>query len=447
MARFGFVWRLAMIVVAALLVVQALALGAYHLQRNRSVEAGFRLPLADQVAALVRLLDELDEQRRPLALRAFSGAGLTAGIYPAALPTERTGSRLPRLEEVLVQRIGGEGRPVSARLLRDEPDEAGERRPLRNLIGDEVRMEVGLADGSKLVVEARGDLTVRVLGLPVGILAGLIALAVATFAILAVVREVRPLAALASRVERFGRMLEPTSLPEKGAPDVRMLIRSFNAMQGRIVNLVRGRALVVGAIAHDLRTYLTRLRLRADGIEDAEQRAAALLDLEDMEALLEDSLAFARSTFADGGVGTADLRRIVERECEERTAMGEAVSVDLPPGPVPVSGSAPALRRVVANLLDNAIKYGGRADVTLSGADGSAELLVDDAGPGIPEHERARVFEPFSRLEASRNRDLGGAGLGLTIAAHVVESLGGTIAVDTSPAGGARLRLRLPRAA
>ncbi|BBK42461.1 hypothetical protein STVA_24810 [Allostella vacuolata] len=443
--RLGFVWRLGMIVIGALLLVQVLALGAYHLQRERSPEAGFRAPLAGQVAALARLLDGLDPAGRALALAAFNGAGLMASIQPEPPPPAR-GARLPRLEATLARRLEADGRAVSARLLRPDRDDGEGAAGLPQLIGEEVRIEVELADRSVLVVEALGDLTVRVMGLPVGLVAGMLGLAVAAFAVFAVVRETRPLAALAARVERFGRMPEPVSLAEKGAPDVRVLIRAFNAMQGRILQLLRGRALVVGAIAHDLRTYLTRLRLRAEAIDDPAQRRAALSDLEDMEALLEDSLVFARATFAEGEAGTTDLGRVLARECEERAAMGEVVTATLPPAPAAVRGSPPALRRVVANLLDNAVKYGGRADAALAVAAGWVELTVDDAGPGIAEADRLRVFDPFARLDPSRNRELGGAGLGLTIAAHVVESLGGTIAVEASPAGGARLRVRLPAA-
>lgn len=440
MGRLRFVWRLALIVMAALLVVQFLALGLYHLQRSQQADMATGQPLAAQVATLARLIDRLDPDARGLALGAFGGPGMAVAVGAGMPAADPEGVRLPRLEQAIrSQLVPGDERAVAAWV----PGQ--DRFPLlRRLIGGIVRIEIAIAGGATLRVDAHGDLTLRILGIPVGVFAGLIGLAVAALALFAVVRETRPLAALALSLERFGHRPEAAPpLAEKGAPDVRILIRAFNAMQGRILGLMRGRALVLGAVSHDLRTSLTRLRLRADTVAEPATRAAMLRDVEDMEALLEDSLAFARATFAEEG-GACDLVRVVRRECEEREALGEPVTLDDRAGRAQVPGTAPALRRVVANLVDNAVKYGGRADLVLTAADGWAELRVDDAGPGIPEAARAAVFEPFRRLEQSRNRELGGAGLGLTIAAQIVGSLGGTIAVGSSPGGGARLSIRLP---
>ncbi|WP_374444073.1 sensor histidine kinase [Stella sp.] len=440
MRRLRFAWRLALIVIAALLAVQFLALGVYTLQRSPRTDLAPGMPLAGQVSALARLLDGLDGAGRDLALQAFRAPGVGAGIVAGPAAAEPDGASLPRLEEAIRRQLGpAGGRPLAAWVA-----EAAHLPRLRRLIGGEVRIAVALADGATLRVEVRGDLTVRLLGIPVGVFAGLIGLAVAALALFAVVRETRPLAALAERLERFGHQPEASPpLPERGAPDVRILIRAVNAMQDRIVGLMRGRALVLGAVSHDLRTSLTRLRLRADAVPESAARTAMLRDVEDMEALLEDSLAFARATFAEEG-GACDLARVVRREVEEREALGQPVRLDAGAATAWVPGSAPALRRVVANLVDNAVKYGGRADLALTIADSRAELRVDDAGPGIPDAARALVFEPFRRLDPSRNRDLGGAGLGLTIAAQIVGSLGGTITVGSSPLAGARLTVRLP---
>lgn len=440
MRRLRFVWRLALIVIAALLAVQFLALGIYQLQRPRPPDLQAGTPLATQVAALARVLDRLDGDGRPLALAAFGGPGLSAAIAAGPVAMDADGARLPRLEEAVRRQLGaGEQRAVAAWVA-----DGADRPRLRRIIGSEVAVAVALADDTVLRVEVHGDLTLRILGVPVGVFAGLIGLAVAALALLAVVRETRPLAALAERLERFGQRPETAPrLPEKGAPDVRLLVRAFNAMQDRIVGLMRGRALVLAALSHDLRTSLTRLRLRADAVADPPVRAAMLRDVEDMEALLEDSLTFARTTFAEEG-GRCDLARVVRREWEERVALGEPVVLGACADAAPVAGNAAALRRVIANLVDNAVKHGGGAELTLSVADGWAELRVDDGGPGIPEAARATVFEPFRRLEESRNRELGGVGLGLTIADQIVGSLAGTVTIDTSPAGGARLLVRMP---
>jgi signal transduction histidine kinase len=181
---------------------------------------------------------------------------------------------------------------------------------------------------------------------------------------------------------------------------------------------------------------------------DPDMRERATRDVEEMSGLLDDALTFARTSFAGNRSELVDLTEIVRRECSERTASYQTIKWDVPATPIHVWGDPAALARIVGNLIDNAVKYGGEAAVTLSqvGTQAGTEaiMLVDDRGPGVPLAERERIFEPFLRLEASRNRDRGGAGLGLAIARHLVLSLGGTIAVEDRPGGGARFRVTLP---
>jgi two-component system, OmpR family, osmolarity sensor histidine kinase EnvZ len=207
---------------------------------------------------------------------------------------------------------------------------------------------------------------------------------------------------------------------------------------------VRNRTFMLAAISHDLRTYLTRLRLRVEMMPDPDMRERATRDVEEMSVLLDDALTFARTSFASNRSEQVDLAEIVRHECSERTASDQAIKCDVPATPIHVWGDPAALARIVGNLIDNAVKYGGEAAVALSQAGTEAIMLVDDRGPGVPPAERERIFEPFLRLEASRNRDRGGAGLGLAIARHLVLSLGGTIVVEDRPGGGARFRVALP---
>jgi two-component system osmolarity sensor histidine kinase EnvZ len=216
-------------------------------------------------------------------------------------------------------------------------------------------------------------------------------------------------------------------------------------MQTRISDLVRGRTFMLGAISHDLRTYLTRLRLRVELMPDAEMRERARRDVDDMNALLDDALVFARTSFGNGARHPVDLAGVVRRECEERSANGARVDATLTADRVMVSGDRAALARAVGNLIDNAVKYGGEAAVTMTCNSDEAEIIVDDRGPGVPAAEREHIFEPFLRLDASRNRDRGGTGLGLAIAHQFVQGHGGTITVEDRPGGGARFRVRLPR--
>jgi signal transduction histidine kinase len=209
---------------------------------------------------------------------------------------------------------------------------------------------------------------------------------------------------------------------------------------------VRGRTFMLAAISHDLRTYLTRLRLRVEMVSDADIRDRATRDVEDMNALLDDALAFARTSFAGTAREAVDVVGIVRHECAERAGTGGAVRAQLPAGRVIVAGERAALARVVGNLIDNALKYGRQADVAVVTGASAVEITVDDRGPGIPAGERQRIFEPFLRLDPSRNRERGGAGLGLAIARHLIQGHGGAIAVEDRPGGGARFRVSLPLA-
>jgi signal transduction histidine kinase len=202
--------------------------------------------------------------------------------------------------------------------------------------------------------------------------------------------------------------------------------------------------MVIGAISHDLRTYLTRLRLRLELLPDSDQRTKASSDVEGMQALIDDALAFARSSFERGDEKVADLACLLQQECESRKADGQAVSLTDADAPLWVRGSPGAVARVVANLVGNAIAYGQCAELSLTRRGDFAELCVEDRGPGIPVADRENVFEPFHRLEPSRSRAHGGAGLGLAIVRQIVEGYRGTIEIEDRSGGGARIRVRLP---
>lgn len=443
MRRLGLVWRVALIVIAAMAAVQMVAAAAYYIQRSRVTEQGLRLPLPDQVAAIVQLVERAPADQRVLALRIANGAGLRVAIEREAPPEPEPLQRAPWIEAAVARYLGESG---AGALRAYYIGAGGERSFLQTFSVRPIRIVYPLAGGDVLVVETADELTVRVLGLPPGFWAGIIGFAVAALALYAVVRETSPLARLARSVERFGEAIEPVAVPERGAREVRALTAAFNRMQSRIAELVRGRTFMLAAISHDLRTYLTRLRLRVEMVPDADIRERATRDVEDMNALLDDALAFARTSFDGAAREAVDVVGIVRRECAERAGTGGAVHAQLPAERVIVAGERAALARVVGNLIDNALKYGREADVAVVAGARAVEILVDDRGPGIPPGERQRIFEPFLRLDPSRNRERGGAGLGLAIARHLIQHHGGAIAVEDRPGGGARFRVSLPLA-
>jgi two-component system, OmpR family, osmolarity sensor histidine kinase EnvZ len=438
--RLGLVWRVALIVILAMVAIQMIAAAAYYIHRDRATDSGFRLPLPDQIAAIVQLVERTPADQRMLVLRVANAAGLRVAIDRQAPPEPE---RVQRAEwiEVAVMRYLREsgGPPIRAYYV-------GSRYhyPFGTFSYKPIRIVAPLASGGVLVAETADELTIRVLGLPPGFWAGILGFVVAALALYAVVRETSPLARLARSVERFGEAMEPAPVPERGAREVRALIVAFNRMQSRIAELMRGRAFMLAAISHDLRTYLTRLRLRVEMVSDPDIRERATQDVEDMNELLEDALAFARTSFNSASREAVDVVDVVRLECAERAATGGAIRAALPPAQLTVAGERAALARVVGNLIDNALKYGREADVWMIAGGSAVDIMVDDHGPGVPAEERERIFEPFLRLDPSRNRERGGAGLGLAIARQLVERHGGAIIVEDRPGGGARFRVSLP---
>jgi signal transduction histidine kinase len=269
-------------------------------------------------------------------------------------------------------------------------------------------------------------------------------LIVAATTILSLFRAARPLRKLTAALESFSETASPVPIAPSGPADLRRLIETVNRMQERLSSLLRGRAMLAGAISHDLRTYLTRLQLRVDAIEDDNERRGAEADIETMTSIVENALAFAQAASTEDLRETVDLAQIIDDE--ESRSPRQQVNFVIAHRPVLISGDRVALQRVIANLVDNAMHYAGDAEVKLSTGGRFAELVVDDHGKGIPASERETVFEPFYRLENSRNRASGGTGLGLALTRQIVEAHGGRISAGEAPGGGARLRVLLPLA-
>jgi signal transduction histidine kinase len=256
-------------------------------------------------------------------------------------------------------------------------------------------------------------------------------------------RLARPIRAFAAAAERFGASTEAVPLAESGPTELRTAIRAFNEMQERLRRFVSDRTLMVAAMSHDLKTPLTRLRLRAELIEDEVQQSKIMSDIDEMTAMIESTLAFARDDAKRESPLLVDLGALVESVCENAMDAGGAVEVFVPQA-INVTCRPVAISRAVANLIDNALKYGGSARVRLDRTDDRAIVTIDDDGPGIADDEREKVFAPFYRLEGSRNRDTGGVGLGLAVARTTAREHGGDVTLDRAKSGGLRVRLELP---
>jgi signal transduction histidine kinase len=259
-----------------------------------------------------------------------------------------------------------------------------------------------------------------------------------------VVRRVTaPLASLAVAAERLGRDLTAPPLPETGTIETRQASRAFNDMQVRLRNLIDNRTRLLGAISHDLRTPLTLLRLRAENVEDKQERDKMLATIVEMNSMIEATLNFAHDETLAEPRRPTDLSSLLQSIIDDMSDAGLPVTM-APAQPLIYECRPKALKRAVTNLIDNAVKYGKAAYAAIHATSKTVEITIDDDGPGIRESEIKRVLEPFYRVEESRNRETGGVGLGLAIALSAVQAQGGELMLSNRPAGGLRAVVRLP---
>ena len=269
------------------------------------------------------------------------------------------------------------------------------------------------------------------------------ALGIAAVAVLTGRRMAKPMRGLAAAAGRFGRGEAVDDLPEAGPEETRETVRAFNLMRARLDRYVRDRTAMLAAVSHDLRTPITSLRLHAEFVEDAETKAKILAALDEMQRMTGDALAFIREDMQREETRTVDLHALVDSVAADLAELGHEIAV-ADSGRVLAACRPAALRRALRNLLENAAAYGDRAAVRIERDDAGLRVVVEDEGPGIPEEEIERVFEPFVRLEASRSRDTGGSGLGLAIARGVVRGHGGDIVLANRAEGGLRATVALP---
>lgn len=403
------------------------------------------LPDPAQAAAIVQVIETSPPDQRLVLIEALNSAALSVRLVEAP----PTGERRP---STVVRAVGGmlteydtvfADRDLHVDL---RPRQLGER----IVTGDTssrwtpARLYVRMIDSGWVMLEpTRGavldNLIIR--GLTLGAFGGIIVL-VGLW--LAVRQTTRPIAQLSANVDAFADNLNAPPLNESGSSEVRALAHTFNRMKARIRDLVDERTRVLAAIAHDLRTYLTRLHLRAEFITDADQRARAERDLTEMAALVDDTLLFARAQHDNAASAATDAAEIVESFAAERREIGEAVALVTPLARGATVLSPLMLKRILSNLVDNALRYGGNARIALQRSDDRLLLSVEDDGPGIPDADLERVTAPFERLEPSRARDHGGAGLGLSIVRALLDAHGGSVELNNREPHGLLVRVVLP---
>ena len=253
----------------------------------------------------------------------------------------------------------------------------------------------------------------------------------------------RPIQQLAIAAERLGGNLNSPPMDEQGPREARRASRVFNQMQSSIRAQLEERERFLAAVSHDLRTPLTRMKLRIESIPESAASARLRDDVSEMATMLDATLSYLRGEAHDEPWQRVDVQSLVESVAEDACESGGSVEVS--GSAQPVDALPHALRRCLDNLVENATRYGGNTCIRLLDSPANLVIEVQDDGPGIPENRLAQVMEPFVRLEDSRNRDSGGVGLGLSIALDAVRRHGGELRLRNAPEGGLIARVTLPR--
>ncbi len=254
-------------------------------------------------------------------------------------------------------------------------------------------------------------------------------------------RVVGPMRALSVGADRLGRGLDAEPLPMTGPTEVRDTTRAFNRMKGRLTRFVNERTHMLAALSHDLRSPLTAMRLRIEMLDETEDSIRLKALVEEMQAMVEATLEFARGVAKAEPTATVDLTSLLDDLVND--VGGDRASF-APAGPLFATIRPQALNRALRNLIDNAVRYGGNAKVILTQERGMAIISIADKGPGLPDDQLDAVFEPFVRFESSRSRDTGGVGLGLAIARTIIQAHGGSVILHNLPEGGLDAVVRLP---
>ncbi|TYC52308.1 HAMP domain-containing protein [Rhodobacterales bacterium] len=464
--------QLIILLVIAIVVAQALSIWIFRDERRIALVAVARDNLLTRAISVASLLEETPESLQQKILDASSSRFTVFWLDTAALAPERGKSRFERKlqgyidTQLLDGQIAnlnihaGERGERSERFERHETREHEERehdssswrdaprrdRPpnLRRIMSrpEDLSLSIRLTDGRWLNVATSYRPPSGAL-LPLLVQLGLTVIGVVLIIGFAVRRVSRPLKELALSAERFGRGEDQQPLTPSGPAEVRALTRSFNEMQDRLTRFVKDRTRMLAAISHDLRTPITSLRLRAEFIEDEENRDKMIETLEEMAAMTEATLRFARDEAHAEAAQNADLGAILDSLAGDQQDMGHDCTVDV--GERIILSCRPvALKRALRNLIENGNRYGGAVSVSAEREGDEAVIRITDVGPGIPEDRLKDVFEPFVRLEESRSEETGGIGLGLAITRSIIHAHGGTITLENAPEGGLTAEVRLP---
>ena len=435
--------RMALILLLGLLAAQLSSFWLQWGERASVVSQARGEHFIDRIAETVRMLEMDDSARRHSNLSAFQSRDLQVSLIDS---TEVSPQPIRRyFQSALSTRIGGERDMRSSGV----GEEMGRGRGSRGGRGGH-----GMASPRSLDIELKDGEWVRITVSPENtppalpnelIIQLLVTLAIVGGVVMLAVRQAtRPLDQLSHAVDKFGRDLDAPPLPEKGPSETLRAAQAFNRMQERIRRLVDERSRALASVSHDLRTPLTRMRLRAELIDDDELRHQMTNDLEAMAAMIDTTLDYLRGIQDSEAARPIDINALLGSLIEDEKLLGREVELT-GVADTPYTGRLSALQRALQNLVDNAIKYGGNARVKVVDSQQALFISVEDDGPGVPESEMTRIIDPYYRPDQARQSSTGGAGLGLSIVNDIALLHGGELLLGNRPTGGFCATLRLPR--
>ena len=452
--------RMVMVLLAGLIVAQFLSFAVHWRERGEFVMRTAGLNSAERVAEIIKLLDATPREERARIVGVLSSPPLRIVLAAGAGEVETAPEQAADAAqyEALLKETLGDGFPlkvgVTAALRRGGPGfgmmhgfdkgggmAGGGRRPFAVL---SFVVQTQLHDGTPVTLDARRPQDAP--DWPLRLLISLVVLlaVVCAVTLLAARWVTRPLKTLAAAAEELGNDLKRPPLDEGGPLEVSRAARAFNAMQAKLAALISDRTRMFSAMSHDLKTPITRLRLRTELLDDPVLREKFAQDLKEMEDMVGAALDLMRGLDSSEPAQPVDIMALAESIAADAREVGGTVEI-AGAAAAPFIGHAQALKRCLTNLVDNAVKYGNRATIVIEDSAQNLIIRVRDAGPGLAEAELERVFEPFYRVEASRNRATGGNGLGLTIARNAARAHGGDLVVQNRPEGGLEALLTLPR--
>lgn len=434
--------QMALLIGSALFVAQVCNFGLLLNERQRLSLARNEGPGVSRFVSTAADYMQAPDEFKPLVLTDASRRGSEFVLAPIAT-VPREGKRRTATEELLARELASASVPVRDVRARVEWISLGGSGdgPIRRIeaLFLSVQLENGQWLNARVLLPPRDPLlTVRL------VTATIVLYLIVLGATLFIARRLsRPLQDLTRAAEMFGGRTVPETVEPRGPQDLRQAIEAFNAMNRRVMALLDEKDRMLGALGHDLRTPLASMRIRVESMEPEEDREKIIASIEEMTAMLEEILVFARSGRAREQARETDVTALIDALCDDYADMGHDVEA-APSARLVLTVQPNLLRRAVRNLVDNALKYAGSARVEIRRNDAVAEIMVLDNGPGLPPEELERVLEPFYRVESSRSRETGGSGLGLAIAKAVAESHGGALRLENRPGGGLAAILSLP---